>query len=288
MTRAWPIFLCLALTGCSRSGGGPDSSLAARIPSDTVLLAGLRLEALRNTRIYQKHLEGRRLTELDALAGRASFNPRKDVRETLFAFDGRSPLLLAKGRFSNVSISGAERVEHRGVRLWRIEQWWVAFPDDETAVAGAREVVERVLDGPGGGGKTLLDRAGKLPGSAHAWMVFDGAAFRGEMIPEGNLSNFSRVLRSLSEASFYLDVADGLKGELAGRCQNEKEARTLSDAVRGLAGIARLSVPPDQPEALRFYDGFTVSQQEDQLSIRIRVPENSLSAFLAYALPERH
>jgi len=287
--RKTSLLFCVALAGCHIGPeGGPDRTLASRIPADTMLLAGVRMDALRGTVLYQKVLEGRGLSEFDKLAGRASFDPRKDVKEMLFAFDGRSGVLLAKGRFGKPSIQDAEQAGHRGATLWGVQNWWVAFPDGETAVAGTREMVGRVLDGPGGGGKGLLERARKLPRAAQAWMVFDGGAFQANAAPDAsNLSNFTRVFRSMTEASFYIEADKGLDGLLEGRCQNEKQARTLSDAVRGLVGIARLSVPSSHSEALRFYDGITVGQHDDELSIRIRVPEDALDAFLKFAVPPR-
>src|SRR5450755_987581 len=82
--------ICMLLGGCG--GGltrhGPvDPELAALIPPDTVALAGVQVDRIRETPLYRKLAEENRL-------------PRFDSHEILLAADGKNVLGIARGALS--------------------------------------------------------------------------------------------------------------------------------------------------------------------------------------------
>ncbi|MGH9657078.1 MAG: hypothetical protein ACRD96_00960, partial [Bryobacteraceae bacterium] len=83
--RALPVFVAAVIAACGSmqvSGGAAvDPVLAALIPPDTVLLAGIRMEPLKSTPLYKQIVATRARADLDDFARRTSFDPRKDVRE---------------------------------------------------------------------------------------------------------------------------------------------------------------------------------------------------------------
>jgi hypothetical protein len=56
----------------------------------------------------------------------------------------------------------------------------------------------------------------------------------------------------------------------------EKDAMSLRDTVRGVVGLGRLSVPENQPELLKVWDGITVDQVGRSISLRADIPQDLL------------
>ena len=54
----------------------------------------------------------------------------------------------------------------------------------------------------------------------------------------------------------------------------DQDAINLRDAVKGLIGFGRLSVPENQPEMLKLWDGITVDQQGRAIAIEADVPQS--------------
>ena len=86
------LLLLAALTACNSSGPGRtsiDATLAALIPPDATILAGVHMDAVRATPLFQNLVAGRSFTQLDEFARQNGFDPRRDVREMLIAADGK-------------------------------------------------------------------------------------------------------------------------------------------------------------------------------------------------------
>jgi hypothetical protein len=89
------------LAGCSREPASVkvDPALAALVPADAVMVAGVRMEAVRSTPFYQKWVGRRQVVDLDKFASETGIDPRQDIGELLFASDGKIGIVFAKGRF---------------------------------------------------------------------------------------------------------------------------------------------------------------------------------------------
>src|SRR5712692_6781483 len=95
--------LLMALTACNSAETGRtsvDSTLAALVPPDATMLAGLRIDAIRTTPLYQKMLARKQLDRLDEFAHQTGFDPRRDVRELLIAANSKDIILAARGTFN--------------------------------------------------------------------------------------------------------------------------------------------------------------------------------------------
>ena len=51
-------------------------------------------------------------------------------------------------------------------------------------------------------------------------------------------------------------------------------AVNLRDTAKGLIGFGRLSVPENQPEMLKLWDGMTVEQQARSVTVKADIPQN--------------
>src|SRR5690606_23428557 len=133
------------LTGCKREPSPTvfvDPALATLVPTDTVFLAGVRMQQLQETPFYQKYMSEGKLAPLEEFEKETGLDAGKDLWEIVLANDGRTSVLLLRGKFSEMGMEprlkreGIERFSHKGVTLMGDEQAAVAFVSPTIAVAG--------------------------------------------------------------------------------------------------------------------------------------------------------
>ena len=59
----------------------------------------------------------------------------------------------------------------------------------------------------------------------------------------------------------------------------------MADAIRGMIGLGRLSVPENQPEMLRLFDGIKVEQQQQSIQFTAQIPADLVDRLLTIASP---
>jgi len=288
------LVLTLLAAGCSRAPRAPviiDPSLAEFVPADTVSLAGVRLEALRATPLWQKHVAAKPLAPLDELARDTGLDLRKDVADVLVASNSKDVVVLARGRFARAELEaalerrGAKRMPHRGATLIGNEETAVAFLSASVAVAGPAAVVRTVIDQRGRGGvpKALAEEAKGIPADSQIWGVsLGGLGQAAKAAPQGsNLGNLAKFAELVEKTSFGADLRAGLNASGVITCRGEQDARTLSDALRGLVGLGRLSTPDSEPDLLRAFDGIQVSQQQRSVRINAQIAQELMDKLVA-------
>lgn len=297
--RLPPLFLLLA--GCRGTQSGTvrvDPALAMMAPSDTVLLAGARMDKIRETGVYRRFVAERRFATLDAFVRDTGFDPRQDVWEILAAHTGKYPVLLARGKFSPTGgleprlREGAPRRPYKGYTLIGDERASVAFVNSSTAVVGPAPAVRLVLDERGkssGIPAPVLEKMKALPPESQAWAVsVAGPGNIGLPIPpSGNLANLTRLFRSIDGGTAGADFRNGLDAEVVLTSPEASGAKQVHDALRGLIGIGRLSTPDNQRELLRFFDAIQVSQDGRSVRVRAAIPLDLLVAFESFLSGKR-
>ena len=277
--RLWMLVLCVALCGC-----GPrrppsvkiDPALATLVPSDTVLLAGIRMEALRATPLY------RSLGSPAALLGGTGLDLDK-VWEILAVSNGRRTAILARGKFSDsgleprLDIAGATRTTYKGYALTMTESLAVAFMNPSTAVVGRPDAVRAILDdrGRSSGPPPGLERQIELIGPENQiWAVGGSAAELPRAAPHsGNLANLANVLRLMETFRIAAQAGAGVRITATARCRNQEDAGALSGALRFFAMLA----------GLKTSDGLHIASDGTEVRIDASVPPETIERLAGQA-----
>ncbi len=274
-----------------------DSALAALVPPDTVVLAGARIEKLRETSTYKKYFNQVPLPRLDDFVKDTGLDPRKDISEVLVASDGKqSGLLLVRGQFSTGELEsrlekqGSPRTTYKNHTLLGDNRNSVLFLNSSTALAGSTAALKQRIDHPSAGGvpAILQQEMNAVPADAQIWAVFRGSAIRLPIPADSNLGNLNNIVQSIQNGRFSADLRNGLEFQANGACNTDASAKQINETLRGIIGIGRLSTPENQPDLLRVYDGITVRQAGTVVSVAAAIPAALLDKFInSYAESKR-
>jgi hypothetical protein len=286
--KAFLLAVSVAILGCSSAqlgGTRIDSALAALVPADTIMLSGIRMNELRTTPLYVKMLSQQRLSELDDFTRQTNFDPRKDVNEMLVASNGVDSVVLARGNFKIQAPAELKKSTYKGVTVYGKPDGVYAVLDSTTAAAGTEAAVHKAIDQKQSGRQgaaALFNRARALAGTGQIWFVSSGWGTLPDRLSGqgGNLGNFGRLFRSVETASGIADLRSGIVASASGQCRTEQDAKTLGDAGRGMVGLGRLSVPENQPELLRLFDGIKVEQKQQSVQVNVSISPDLVDQIL--------
>jgi hypothetical protein len=284
--------LLLALAGLSAADPKIDNVLIKMAPPGSTSLVGAHMDAIRQTDLYRRMVAERKLPDVDRFAAETGFDPRRDVRELLYVTaPGETNVMLARGAFRpNVSkMRDLKLVRHGEYSIFVNADGKAGFCilDATLAAAGDLAGIEAALDewksGSHTGAEPLLARIRAASPAAQLWGVSTGVAgFLADYMPRAsNGVNFSRIFRGLEDTWFEADFTAGLRASVHGRTQTDQDAVNLRDAAKGLIGLGRLSVPENEPELLRLWDGITVTQDGHNLLVSANIPENLMDKLVA-------
>src|SRR5262249_3945169 len=144
---------------------------------------------------------------------------------------------------------------YKGQTLYLHGDGAYALIDSSFAVAGTQTAVRTAIDQFRSGASSpvvasLLARAQALSPQAQIWAVSDSPeAFAG--LASGNAAgNFTKVFGQIDRLSFTADLSKGLNAVAMGECRTEQDAKSLADALRGIVGLGKLSVPQGQTDLM--------------------------------------
>jgi hypothetical protein len=212
------VLVALAALGISCHSGPPPAihpSLAARVPRDAVILAGVNLTGVRASPLPQQ-LPPAALGFLESLSAADS---------VLAASDGARYLVLTRGSF---------RQARSGATLLGPGLAAAGSPDWVRAAASPQRQENA-------GVNALLDRAEPLAAAGDIWMVAAGNA----TLPlTGNGENLNRLLHSTEYTTLSIRLTGQIAIEVVGMCSGPEAARHLEETARafitlGAAGSAR-------------------------------------------------
>jgi hypothetical protein len=287
-----PLFLIAVFPPGCLPAERVDNVLAKLVPADAQSLFGARMEQLKTAPLYTKLVLQQKLPQLDAFAGETGFDPRRDVRDLIVASNGKpnAGVLLARGNFHIAEVKTLKNTQYRGyvLTLTPKEDAGFCILDRTLAIAGPTASMKAALDhylsSSRDASTALLDQARAVPERFQIWSVSMGVSdFLADHLPlEGNAANFARVFRSLENLHFEADLSHGLSGLAKGQCHNAEDAKSLGDAVRGLIGFGRLSVPENQPDLLRLWDGLRVEQNDRDITISANIPQELIDKLVQF------
>jgi hypothetical protein len=291
--------LFLTLCGCQPKQSASlhvSPSLEALVPSDTVVLLGVNLAGIRNTAIYQKLITRVPLPQLDRFTQQTGLDPRKDLSEILTCSNGKTALLLVRGKFRIADLqarfksNGVTPSSYKGHALYGdnsgSDRPVITFLDDSTAAAGTIAGIHALIDAPAGSGRglpvPLRDLLRTLPEGDQVYAALTGGVENLNLpLPrEGNLGNIMQALRSVDSAMLGMNLTNGIDAIAVVNCNTERDAKFVHDLVRGLVGFGRLNTPDNQPDLLKLYDAIQVTQQQAQTKVTANVPQDLADEFL--------
>ena len=86
--------------------------------------------------------------------------------------------------------------------------------------------------------------------------------------------DIGQVFRTMQNTFFEVDLRNGMKAMADGWAVTPKDAKTVSDALRGMIGMGRLNTPDNKPELLRLWDGIKVDLSDRRVTLTIDVSQD--------------
>jgi hypothetical protein len=258
-----------------------DNVLVRMVPPGASSLAGVHMDQVRESAFYKRLIEQHKLSQVDAFARETGFDPRRDVRELLFANTASGGVLLARGVFPLHPEAKDFKAARHGVYTIELSGGsGFCILDRTLAVAGDLKSIQSALDewtsGPHTGAQPLLAHTHAIDPQSQFWGVSLGfSGFLADNMPRaGSGIDFSKIFRGLEDTWFQASFVSGFQATVHGTTATEQDAVNLRDTAKGLVGFGRLSVPENQPEMLRLWDGITVEQEGRNVTIRADIPQD--------------
>lgn len=259
-----------------------DNVLVRMVPPGVTSLVGARMDLLQASDLYRQLMAQQKLPQLDQFAKETGFDPRRDVREMLLFTTPAGTALLARGKFNlkQDPIAGAKLVRHGEYNIRTLDTSGFCILDSTLAVAGEIPAIEAALDewkqGAHNNAQTLLAKVAGMNAQTQMWGVSTGfASFLARNLPRaGNGIDFSVIFNGMESTWFSATAANGFQAAIHCTAATEKDAMTLRDTAKGLIGLGRLSVPVDQPDLLKFWDGMTVDQSGNAFMLNADIAGN--------------
>jgi hypothetical protein len=295
MKRLVSVFVAAAITlglaGCMKAPpAGPriDPALAGLIPSDTVMMAGTRVEALMKTPLYQKLLAHRSIPQIDDFATRTGINPQKDLWELLYVSNGKSGALLGHGMFSDegepkLQKRGDNRFGYKGFNLVGNQLTAILLISQTVLAMGDTDELRAMVDAREksvGAPPAMAVLLARMSPTAQIWAAYSGGPIQLPFDTSGNLGNISKILSLVQTGTFYLDFSTGLTGLAEGTSASDENAEQLEGGLKAMIGLGRLSTSSKQPQLAAAWDGLRPTREGREVKLHIDEPEQSVDSLL--------
>ncbi len=261
-----------------------DPALATLTPPDTTVLAGARIDKLRETTTYQRHFAGAHFTALDRFIEETGLDPQRDLWEILYAANGSKSVLMVRGRFSPTDLEpriqreGVTHTAYRGYTLIGNENSSIFFMNQTTALSGSTPVLMRIIDRQNGGlsygiPAALMTLVRTLPQDSQFWAVFLGNTARLPVADSSNLGNLNSLLQTVASGTLSANLRQGLNARAVVTYGTDAEAKQTSDSLRGLLAIGR-TASSKKPDVARVFDTIRVSVNQREVELAVNVPQD--------------
>ena len=169
------------LTAAAAAQPRIDNVLIRMAPPGTTSLAGAHMDQIKATEFYRKLVEQQKLSQIDRFAKETGFDPRRDVREFLFADTLTGGVLLARGTFPlHPNVKNTRPLRHGRYTIQTSGEAGFCILDATLAVAGNLKTLEAALEEWTSGTHTvaqpLLANARNIDPQSQLWGVSTGFA----------------------------------------------------------------------------------------------------------------
>jgi hypothetical protein len=261
-----------------------DPGLMTLVPSDTVFLAGIRMEPLRSTPVYQKYVAQQKIEWVEEFRKETGLDPTKDLWEFLITSNGKDTAVFTRGQFSEMGMEpklkreGIQRMGYKGYTLLGDEANAVAFINSSTAIVARTPYVKTLIDrrgtGASGAPKWLMDRVKQIPSTNQLWFTGAGDVPTISRKDAGNMANLNMLIERVQSFTGGMDFRTGAKTHVEATCDTEADAEHLAQSIKGLVGMGRLSTPTNQRDLLRVYDAVKVEFKGKQVNMDMDLPQD--------------
>jgi hypothetical protein len=259
--------LWIILCGCKREPAANvfvDPALATLVPPDAVFVAGVRIQQLQATPIYQRYILTRRIPLIEQFARESGIDPLKDMWEVLVADDGTTTWVMLRGKFTEMGMEprinreGVQRLGYKGYTMLGDERRAVLFLNPTTAAAASAKALRRIIDNRDkatGMPEWLRKKVETIPSTNQLW-------FAGK--PDWRFGLSEQLVASVEAVSGGVDFRTGLNAHIAAAAKSEDDARKIADMLaRG-----------------RFSNRIHVQNKHASVEVRVAIPDNLLDDFI--------
>lgn len=286
-----------------------DQGLLNLVPSGTRVLAGIRVDQGKVSPFGQYLLQraAQQDDHFQKLLDETGFDPRRDLREVLFASAGEHGqpgmrphgIVLARGifdpqRIKNTAVAQGGHIErYRGVDIISGkagENGGVVFLDETLAVMGDRAAIRSLIqnrNAPSPLDPQLQQRMDIASTGNEAWFasVIPGTEIpaKAKFGPDGQNIN-GAVLQGITQTSGAVhSAANGLNLNFDAVMRSEKDAQSLSDVIRFFAGMVQMQAQ-NQPQAallLPSLDSMRLTTTGNETHVSLSIPETTVEQLLS-------
>jgi hypothetical protein len=254
-----------------------DPALAPLIPGDTTTLIGVRVDNLRKSTAWEKLFPAQGPIALETLKKQSGLDLRTGLYEAVFCMGGKHRVALIRGKFVDggitnaglepeLKIEGAQKLPYKGFTLVGKEEEAVAFLNSSVALVGRASALRSVIDArvlKNAIPEALLAMVETLPPESHLYAVSTSPT-----LPEGGVGGLRSLPLSLKSAKAYLDLSQRVSLRAEAEGVSAGDAKKLIDGLRGMLGLLRITVKPEQKEMLGMLDAMKFSQQGSTVTIQ--------------------
>jgi hypothetical protein len=274
-----------------------DPALMVLVPPETQLLMGIRVKEITKTPAYSILRKKKLLEPLEEFVARTGIDPEKQLYELLITFDGRESLVLARAKFNEESAlepdikgPGMRRFDHGGRMFIGNEQFAIAFVNASTGMLGTtpylRKTVDRLNAGQLGIPGYFEQQQQLIPRANYVWMITRGITpeMRAYLPTQGNAANLLRLLDGMQSSRLMVDLRQDVVIRANAGMSSPAAAEQLASALKGLAGLARLTTSNENLDLLQVYDSLEAKPTESRVDASLRIGQAQLPK-VAEALP---
>jgi hypothetical protein len=258
-----------------------DPAIMGFIPADTTLLVGVRLEKIEKTPVYQKYLAHQAVPLVDPFMARTGIEAG-NLWEVLYVSNGSRGAVIGHGMFSDegepdLERAGASRFKYKRFNLVGDALQAILLVDQTVFAAGDTEQLKAMVDaqeksvGPPAAMKPLLAR---MPSTTQIWAAYSGGALKLPIDANSNLGNINKIVSMIQTGTISLNLDTGVSGLAEGTSGSDQGAEQLDSGLRALIGFGRLSVPENQPDLQRVWDGLRPTRENREVKLHIDEPED--------------
>jgi hypothetical protein len=218
---------------------GVDRDMAASIPADTLILAGVNLDEIRASPLYAKLPP----------AVRALAEPLRDARYLILASNGKDIVAIARGPFREAP-AGATLVAPGLAVTGSPGSVRAAIAQHKTGRNGAPD---------------LLARAASLADGRQIWMVARG----GVPLPvAGNAGNLNRLLRNTEYAGIAVRLGSGIEIEATAIVRTAEAAREFEENLRAILSLTA-AASARQPDLVALIRSIQIRREDRTVRVSL-------------------